>query len=181
MNLILPRKIHKDLLQGWLENNFKLLHLKIENLPELAPGEDEWKKGRVRRIGRTNCVKNLVKYWETLRWRSCLMFYLIKQKKWKLKSVFVICGTIRTWSVLKFFSCSRHQSWSNVKIHCEYTVVIISSIYFVLLNYSHKSWSIFKTKFGICWSWQFQNTPYMCKLTKFWQRYLRLKTHDPIL
>ena len=26
-----------------------------------------------------------------------------------------------------------------------------------------------------------QNTPYMCNLTKFWLRYLRLKTHDTIL
>ena len=30
----------------------------------------------------------------------------------------------------------------------------------------------------ICWSWRFQNTPYMSILTKFWLRYLSLKTHD---
>ena len=61
-----------------------------------------------------------------------------------------------------------------------YTVVIISSLYFVLLCYSLKSWTIFKTRvsFGICWFWQFQNTPYMSNLTKFWPRYLRLKIHD---
>ena len=55
--------------------------------------------------------------------------------------------------------------------------------YFVLLYYSHKSWLIFKTRdrFEICWSWRFQNTPYMCNLTKFWLRYLRLKTQDTIL
>ena len=53
--------------------------------------------------------------------------------------------------------------------------------YFVLLNYSYKSWSIVKARdrFGICWSWRFQNTPYMSNLTKFWLKYLRLKTHDP--
>ena len=61
-----------------------------------------------------------------------------------------------------------------------YTVVEKSLWYFVLLYYSHKSWSIFKTRdrFEICWSWRFQNTPYMCNLTKFWLRYLRLKTND---
>ena len=55
--------------------------------------------------------------------------------------------------------------------------------YFVLLYYSHKSWSIIKTRgrFKICWSWRFQNTPYMYNLTMFWLRYLRLKTHDTIL
>ena len=55
--------------------------------------------------------------------------------------------------------------------------------YFVLLNYSYKSWSIFKTRnrFGICWSWGFQNTPYMCNMTKFWLRYLGLKTYYTIL
>ena len=55
--------------------------------------------------------------------------------------------------------------------------------YFVLLYYSHKSLSIFKTRdrFEICWFWRFQNTPYMYNLTKFWLRYLRLKTHDTIL
>ena len=58
-----------------------------------------------------------------------------------------------------------------------------SLLYFVLLYYSHKSWLIFKTRdrFEICWSWHFQNTPYMCNLTKFWLRYLRLKTQDTIL
>ena len=52
-----------------------------------------------------------------------------------------------------------------------------------MLNYSYKSWSIIKTRdrFEICWSWHFQNTPYMCNLTKFWLRYLRLKTQDTIL
>ena len=59
----------------------------------------------------------------------------------------------------------------------------ISSLYFVLLYYSFKSRTIFKTRvsFEICWFWQFQNTPYMCNLTKFWLRYLKLKTHDTIL
>ena len=70
------------------------------------------------------------------------------------------------------------ESPSNV-----HTVVEKSLWYFVLLYYSHKSWSIFKTRdrFEICWSWRFQNTPYMCNLTKFWLRYLRLKTQDTIL
>ena len=64
-----------------------------------------------------------------------------------------------------------------------YTVVEKSPLYFVLLYYSHKSWFIFKTRdrFEICWSWHFQNTPYMYNLTKFWLRYLRLKTQDTIL
>ena len=72
-----------------------------------------------------------------------------------------------------FFECFPYR----------YTVVEKSLLYFVLLYYSHKSWSIFKTRdrFGICWSWRFQNTPYMSNLTKFWLRYLRLKTHDTIL
>ena len=54
--------------------------------------------------------------------------------------------------------------------------------YFVLLNYSQKSWSIFKTRdrFRICCSWRFQNTPYIYILTKFWLRYLRSKTHETI-
>ena len=58
-----------------------------------------------------------------------------------------------------------------------------SLLYFVLLYYSHKSWTIFKTRvsFEICRSWRFQNTPYMCNLTKFWLRYLMLKTHGTIL
>ena len=65
----------------------------------------------------------------------------------------------------------------------DYTVLIKRVQNFVLLNYSCKSWSNFKTRdrFGICRSWGFQNTPYMCNLTKFWLRYLRLKTHDTIL
>ena len=48
-------------------------------------------------------------------------------------------------------------------------------------NYSYKSWSIIKTRdrFGICWSWCFQNTPYMSNLTKFWLRYLRLRHMMP--
>ena len=60
------------------------------------------------------------------------------------------------------------------------TVVLIRVWYFVLLDYSYKSWLFIKTRdrFGICWSWRFQNTPYMSNLTKFWLRYLRLKTHD---
>ena len=58
----------------------------------------------------------------------------------------------------------------------------ISSLYFVLFYYSHKFWTIFKTRvsFEICWFWQFQNTSYMCNLTKFWLRYLRSKTHETI-
>ena len=61
-----------------------------------------------------------------------------------------------------------------------YTVVLIRVGYFVLLNYSYKSWSIIKTRdrFENCWSWHFQNTPYMSNLTKFWLRYLRLKTDE---
>ena len=45
--------------------------------------------------------------------------------------------------------------------------------YFVLLYYSHKSLSIFKTRdrFEIWWSWCFQNTLNMYNLTKFWLRY----------
>ena len=60
------------------------------------------------------------------------------------------------------------------------TVIAKSRLYFVLLYYSHKSWYIFKTRdrFVI---WRFQNTHYMCNLTKFWLRYLRLKKHDTIL
>ena len=77
--------------------------------------------------------------------------------------------------------CVELYQLSNYKY--DYTVVEKSLWYFVLLYYSYKSWSIFKTRdrFEICWSWRFQNTPYMCKLTKFWLRYLRLKTHDTIL
>ena len=65
----------------------------------------------------------------------------------------------------------------------DYTVLVKRVRYFVLLNYSWKSWLIFKTsdRFGICWSWGFQNTPYMCNFTKFSLRYLRLKTHGTIL
>ena len=46
--------------------------------------------------------------------------------------------------------------------------------------HSYKFWLIFKTRgrYEICWSWRFQNTPYMCNLIKIWLRYLRLKTHD---
>ena len=62
--------------------------------------------------------------------------------------------------------------------HC--AVVEKSSLCLVLFYYSHKSSLVFKTKdrFWICWSWLFQNTPYMYNLTKFWLIYLRLKTHD---
>ena len=64
-----------------------------------------------------------------------------------------------------------------------YTVLAQRVEYFVLLYYSHKSWSIFKTRgrFELCWSWLFQNTPFLYNLTKFCLRYLRLKTHDAIL
>ena len=60
--------------------------------------------------------------------------------------------------------------------------MIISSLYFFLLCYSHKSRTNLKNSvhFGICCSWQFQNTPYMSNLTKFWRKYLRLKTTDTI-
>ena len=53
-------------------------------------------------------------------------------------------------------------------------------LYFVLPYYSHKFLSIFKARdrFGICWSLQFQNTPYMYNLTKFWLRYLKFYFHD---
>ena len=74
-----------------------------------------------------------------------------------------------------------NKEWKYASETC--TVLIKRVRYFVLLNYSCKSWSNFKTRdrFGICRSWGFQNTPYMSNLTKFWLRYLRLKTHDTIL
>ena len=59
-------------------------------------------------------------------------------------------------------------------------VVEISFLYFaqllqqLLVNFQNLG-------FEICWSWKFQNTPYMSNLTMFWRRYLRLKTHDTIL
>ena len=80
------------------------------------------------------------------------------------------------------------DEWNSTKtcetiFHLIHTVLAQRVAYFVLLYYSHKSGSIFKTRdrFEICWSWCFQNTPYMSNLTKFWLRYLRLKTHDTIL
>ena len=58
----------------------------------------------------------------------------------------------------------------TLQMVASYTVVLIRVGYFVLLNYSYKSWSIIKTRdrFENCWSWRFQNTPYMWNLTKFW-------------
>ena len=82
------------------------------------------------------------------------------------------------WS---FIFKTNHQIFAIISKR--YTVLVKRVWYFVLLNYSCKSWSNFKTRdrFGICRSWGFQNTPYMSNLTKFWLRYLRLKTHDTIL
>ena len=59
-------------------------------------------------------------------------------------------------------------------------MVIKSSLYFVLLNYSYKHWSNVKTRdrFGICMSWQFQNCPWKLNLAKIWLRKSRYKTMD---
>ena len=67
-----------------------------------------------------------------------------------------------------------------IKLIVKHTVLAQRVGYFVLLYYSHKSLSIFKARgrFEICWSLHFQNTPYIYNFTKFWMRYLRLKTHD---
>ena len=83
----------------------------------------------------------------------------------------------------EIFDIHFFQKWGLDIGYIWFTVLVKRVWYFVLLNYSCKSWSIFKTRdrFGICWSWGFQNTPYMFNLTKFWLRYLRLKTHETIL
>ena len=49
----------------------------------------------------------------------------------------------------------------HMKAFIHNTVLAERVGYFVLLYYSHKCWSIFKTRgrFKICWSWSFQNTP----------------------
>ena len=85
--------------------------------------------------------------------------------------------------ILFYLIESKIDPHSKFHLYFSYTVVIISLLYFVLPYYSHKSWTNFKTSvsFGICWSWQFQNTPYMSILTKFRLRYWMLKTHDTIL
>ena len=59
---------------------------------------------------------------------------------------------------------------------CCFTVLAERVGYYVLLYYSNKSWSIFKSRdrFKIYWSCRFQSTLYMYNLTKFWLRYLRL-------
>ena len=94
---------------------------------------------------------------------------------WKIHGLellyFMVMASYHSIILYCYFNCD------NKYVH---TVVEKSLWYFVLLYYSHKSWSIFKTRdrFGICWSWRFQNTPYMSNLTKFWLRYLRLKTND---
>ena len=79
-----------------------------------------------------------------------------------------------------FWKGKNKQIFAYILTNTSYTVVLIRVGYFVLLNYSYKSWSIIKTRdiFENCWSWRFQNTPYMSNLTKFWLRYLRLKTYE---
>ena len=75
--------------------------------------------------------------------------------------------------------------WLFIK---RYTVIIISSLYFVLLYYYLKSWTISKTRvsFGICWFWKFQNTSYLGVTSKK-SAYLktlsklRVTTHPPTL
>ena len=57
------------------------------------------------------------------------------------------------------------------------TVVEKRLLYFVFTPTNLGQFS----RFEICWSWHFQNTPYMCNFTKFWLRYLMLKTQDTIL
>ena len=59
---------------------------------------------------------------------------------------------------------------------------------FLLLNYSYKSWSIFKTKdsFVIYSSWAFQNCPWKLNLTKIcrsnWAKEkIKLSFHQPFL
>ena len=94
-----------------------------------------------------------------------------------------LIADIHIYKLLIYPICEGIYYTDRISDLYSYTVVLTRVRYFVLLNYSYKSWSIIKTRdrFGICWSWRFQNTPYMSNLTKFWLRYLRLKTHDTIL
>ena len=108
----------------------------------------------------------------------------------KFASNILLQGFLSLYQPLKMFNMQDGSAGGlpaikrcQVRKTKQSTVVGKSLLYFVLLYYSHKSWTIFKTRvsFEIYRSWRFQNTPYMCNLTKFWLRYLRLKTHDTIL
>ena len=106
--------------------------------------------------------------WETTDWS--VMASSNRHGEWPVE------GKVKYWKN----SMSDSLLYKNVDLQCNVTK---SLLYFVLLYYSQKSWSIFKIsdRFKICWSWQFQNTPYMSILTKFRLRYWMLKTHDTIL
>ena len=64
-----------------------------------------------------------------------------------------------------------------------YSLTPAMNWYFVLLNYSFKSWSIIKTRdsFRICLSWGFQNTPWKLNLMKIWLSKSRSKAFYPFL
>ena len=66
---------------------------------------------------------------------------------------------------LRFYLCIGQEATEQVSVS---TIVAERVQYFVLLNYSYKSWSIIKTRdsFGICSSWVFQNCLLKLNLTK---------------
>ena len=88
-----------------------------------------------------------------------------------------------------------HPRWISIKTYDKlnnlilgfwfqkYKVVAEKVWYFVLLNYSFKSWSIIKTRdsFRICLSWGFQNTPWKLNLMKIWLSKSRSKAFYPFL
>ena len=67
---------------------------------------------------------------------------------------------------------------SSLYFVINYSLILFMNRYFVLLNYSCKSWSIINTRdsFKICSSWGFQNWPWKLKLTKINLIYPRSKT-----
>ena len=87
-------------------------------------------------------------------------------------------GTEKTPGVQKWWETKAIISYS---LQC--TVLIKRVQYFVLLNYSFKSWSIIKTRdsFRISLSWGFQNTHWKLNLMKIWLSKSRSKAFYPFL
>ena len=82
-------------------------------------------------------------------------------------------GALSEGDLVFQYWCSRNGRLNLItKGFLVYTVVAERVWYFLLLNYSYKSWSIIKIRESseICSSWGFQNCPWKLNLTKIWLR-----------